>query len=79
MKSRIIEVEETVKFRHQIFVAYNDEEELDMAIENMEGDYLDDIVESIGNYITVTDVNKNYFEDSDGIEYFDDYDAEDEL
>lgn len=23
MKSRIIEVEETVKFRHQIFVAYN--------------------------------------------------------
>lgn len=78
MKRRIIEVEETVKFRHQIFVAYNDEEELDMAIENMEGDYLDDIVESIGNYVTVTDVNKNYFEDSDGIEYFDDYDAEDE-
>ena len=78
MKSRIIEVEETVKFRHQIFVAYNDEEELDMAIENMEGDHLDDIVESIGDYVTVTDVNRNYFEDSDGIEYFDDYDAEDE-
>lgn len=79
MKSKIIEVEETVKFRHQIFVAYNDEEDLDMAIENMEGDYLDDIVESIDNYVTVTDVNKNYFEDSDGIEYFDDYDTEDEL
>lgn len=78
MKSRIIEVEETVKFRHQIFVAYNDEEDLDMAIENMEGDYLDDIVESIGYYVTVTDVNKNYYEDSDGIEYYDDYDAEDE-
>lgn len=78
MKNRIIEVEETVKFRHRIFVAYNDEEELDMAIENMEGDYLDDIVESIDNYVTVTDVNKNYFENSDGIEYFDDYDAEDE-
>lgn len=78
MKRRIIEVEETVKFRHQIFIAYNDEEELDMAIENMEGDYLDDIIESIGNYVTVTDVNKNYYEDSDGIEYFDDYDVEDE-
>lgn len=76
MKRRIIEVEETVKFRHQIFVAYNDEEELDMAIENMEGDYLDDIVESIGNYVTVTDINENYFEDSDGIEYSDDYDVE---
>lgn len=78
MKSRIIEVEETVKFRHQIFVAYNDEEELDMTIENMEGDYLDDIVESIGDYVTVTDVNRNYFEDSDGIEYFDDYDVEED-
>ena len=78
MKRRIIEVEETVKFRHQIFIAYNDEEELDMAIENMEGDYLDDIIESIGNYVTVTDVNKNYYEDSDGIEYFGDYDVEDE-
>lgn len=76
MKSRIIEVEETVKFRHQIFVAYNDEEEFDRAIENMEGDHLDDIVDSIGNYVTVTNVNENYYEDSDGIEYFDDYDAE---
>lgn len=79
MKSRIIEVEETVKFRHQIFVVYNDEEELDRAIENMEGDYLDDVVDSIGNYVTVTNVNENYYEDSDGIEYFDDYDVEDEL
>lgn len=79
MKSRIIEVEGTVKFRHQIFVVYNDEEELDRAIENMEGDYLDDVVDSIGNYVTVTNVNENYYEDSDGIEYFDDYDVEDEL
>ena len=76
MKRRIIEVEETVKFRHQIFVAYNDEEELDRAIENMEGDYLDDIVGSIGNYVTITNVNDDYYEDSDGIRYFDDYDVE---
>ena len=45
----------------------------------MEGDYLDDVVDSIGNYVTVTYVNENYYEDSDGIEYFDDYDVEDEL
>lgn len=76
MKSRIIEVEGTVKFRHQIFVVYNDEEELDRAIENMEGDYLDDVVDSIGNYVTVTNVNENYYEDSDGIVYLDDYDVE---
>lgn len=76
MQKRIIELEETVKVRHQIFVAYSDEEELERAIENFEGDNLDDIIESIGNYVTVTDVNEEYYVESEGFEYFDDYEED---
>lgn len=76
MQKRIIELEETVKVRHQIFVAYSDEEELERAIENFEGDNLDDIVESIGNYVTVTDVNEEYYAESEEFEYFDDYEED---
>ena len=76
MRKRIIELEETVKVRHQIFVAYSDEEDLDMAIENYEGDNLDDIVESISNYVTVTDVNEEYNAESEEFEYFDDYEVD---
>lgn len=76
MHTRIIELEETVKVRHQIFVAYNNEEDLDMAIENYEGDNLDDIVESISNYVTVTDVNEEYYAESEEFEYFDDYEED---
>lgn len=76
MQKRIIELEETVKVRHQIFVAYSDEEELERAIENFEGDNLDDIVESIGNYVTVTDVQEEYYAESEEFEYFDDYEED---
>lgn len=76
MRKRIIELEETVKVRHQIFVAYSDEEDLDMAIENYEGDNLDDIVESISNYVTATDVNEEYYAESEEFEYFDDYEVD---
>ena len=76
MQKRMIELEETVKVRHQIFVAYSDEEELERAIENFEGDNLDDIVESIGNYVTVTDVNEEYYEESEGFEFYDDYEED---
>lgn len=76
MQKRIIELEETIRVRHQIVVVYNDEEELDRAIENFEGDNLDDIVESIGNYVTVTDVNKEYYEESEGFELYDDYEED---
>jgi hypothetical protein len=76
MQKRIIELEETVKVRHQIFVAYSDEEELERAIENFEGDNLDDIVESIGNYVTVIDVNEEYYVESEEFEYFDDYEED---
>ena len=76
MQKRIIELEETRRVRHQIVVVYNDEEELDRAIENFEGDNLDDIVESIGNYVTVTDVNEEYYEESEGFEFYDDYEED---
>lgn len=76
MQKRIIEVEETIKLRHQIFVAYNDEEALDRAIENMEESNLDDAVESIGNYVTVLEVNEECYAESEGIEFFDDYEEE---
>lgn len=76
MQKRIIELEETVKVRHQIFVTYSDEEDLDMAIEDFEGDNLDDIVESISNYVTVTDVNEEYYVESEEFEYFDDYEED---
>lgn len=54
---------------------YNSEE-LERAIENFEGDNLDDIVESIGNYVTVTDVNEEYYAESEEFEYFDDYEED---
>ncbi len=73
MQKRIIELEETVKVRHQIIVAYNNEEELDKAIENLDGDHLDDIVESISNYVSIIDVNEGYYEESEEFEFFDDY------
>ena len=76
MQKRIIELEETIRVRHQIVVVYNDEEELDRAIENFEGDNLDDIVESIGNYVTVTEVNEEYYEESEGFEFYDDYEED---
>lgn len=77
MKRRIIEVQETWKVNHQIYVEYEDEYDLSLACDcTEEADYLDDFVAQISDYVTVTDVNRNYFEDSDGIEYFDDYDVE---
>lgn len=76
MQKRIIELEETRNVRHQIFVVYNDEEDLDRAIENFEGDNLDDIVENIGNYVTITDVNEEYYQESEGFELYDDYEED---
>lgn len=76
MQKRIIELEETRRVRHQIVVVYNDEEELNRAIENFEGDNLDDIVESIDNYVTVTNVNEEYYEESERFELYDDYEED---
>ena len=76
MKRSII-FEETVKLQHRIIVDYENEEELDEAIANTEGcDSLDDCVGAIYSIVHVCQVNESWAEDSDGIEYYDDYPAE---
>lgn len=77
MKRRIIEVQETWLVTHQIYVEYEDEDDLEVACNYIDDkDSLDDVVAEIGDYVTVTEVNENYSEDSDGIVYLDDYDVE---
>ena len=76
----IIEVEETVKIRHQIIVDILSEGQLDEAINNV-GDYIydiDDYVSAISDVIPVIGVNENYFMETENIEYFDDYMDEDD-
>ena len=76
MKRSII-FEETVKLQHRIIVDYKNEKELDEAIVNTEGcDSLDDCVDAIYSIVHVCQVNESWAEDSDGIEYYDDYPAE---
>ena len=76
MKRSII-FEETVKVQHRIIVDYENEEELDKAIANTEGcDNLDDCVDAIDSIVHVCQVDESWAEDSDGIEYYDDYLAE---
>lgn len=76
MKRSII-LEETVKLQHRIIVDYENEEEPDKAIANTEGcDNLDDFVDAIDSIIRVCQVDESWAEDSDGIEYYDDYPTE---
>lgn len=76
----IIEVEETVKIRHQIIVDILSEGQLDEAINNVD-DYtydIDDYVSAISDVIPVIGVNENYIMETENIEYFDDYMCEDD-
>lgn len=76
MKRSII-LEETVKLQHRIIVDYENEDELNEAVANTEGcDNLDDCVDAIGTIVRVCKVDESWAEDSDGIEYYDDYPAE---
>lgn len=73
MKRSII-FEETVKVQHLIIVDYDNEDELDEAIEAT--DYcqsLDDCVDIIGKHLSIHSVTEEYSVDGDGIEYYDDY------
>ena len=74
--NRIIEVEELVKIHHQVYVEYDNEGQLDNALNDKTvGVYdLDDFVENLQDYgIKVTKINENYSEELESIEYFDDY------
>ena len=76
MKRSII-LEEIVKVQHRIIVDYENEAELDEAVANTEGcDNLDDCVDAIGAIVHVCQVDEAWAEDSDGIEYYDDYPTE---
>ncbi|MGN0246945.1 MAG: hypothetical protein ACI4DK_13405 [Lachnospiraceae bacterium] len=71
----IIEVEETVKMRHQIIVDIDNEGQLEKALDNA-GDYctsLDDFVDAVADVIPVLEINEEYYAETDSVEYFDDY------
>lgn len=71
----IIEVEETVKIRHQIYVEAESDEQLDDVIGNMNSYYesLDDCLDNLDDAITILGVNNEHYEESEGVEYYDDY------
>ena len=71
----VIEVEEVVRIRHQIFVDVNHVQEIDKALDCVD-DYcthLDDFVDSLANHINVVGVNEEYYVEAESVEYFDDY------
>ena len=74
--NRIIELEEIVKVHHQIYVEYDNEEQLDNAI-NDEITLIcniDDFIDNLEDYgIRVNKINRNYSEETDSIEYYDYY------
>ena len=76
MKRSII-FEETVKVQHLIIVDYDNEDELDKAIRATEDcQNFDDCVDAIASIVHVCQVDESWVEDSDGIEYYDDYPTE---
>lgn len=77
---RIIEVEEIVNIRHQIFVDYDCEEQLDDAINGkaVPFDCLEDFVNNLEDCgVNVVEVNKNYFEYVESVEYYGDEEWDD--
>jgi hypothetical protein len=77
----VIEVEETVKIRHQIVVDIGSEGQLEEALDSVDGSYicdLDDYVEAISEVVPVVEVNANCVMETWNIEYFDDYMCEDD-
>lgn len=77
----IIEVEETVKIRHQIIVDISSEGQLEEALDVVNGSRvynIDDYVDALSYEIPVLGLNENYFMDTDSVEYYDDYMCEDD-
>ena len=77
----IIEVEETVKVRHQIVVDVMSDEQIEDALDSVDGIYIDgidDYVDAISDVIPVLSVNEGYLTETESIEYFDDYMCEDD-
>lgn len=72
---RTIEVEEIVKIYHKIYVEYDNEEQLKNALNSTICMFtLDDFVENLINCgIKVKNGLEDYTEETDSIDYFDDY------
>ena len=76
---RIIEVEEIVRHRHQICVEYESEEQLVDAVEYADGsDTLDGYVLDLEKNLKIIYTNEDWSYGSDGVEYFDDYEEDDD-
>ena len=75
MKKRIIEFSETRVITHRITVAYNDDKELDAAIENSDGYDIDEVAANMECYVTILGVYKDCDSHTDSIEFIGDYDV----
>lgn len=76
MKKRIIEFSETRVITHSITVAYNDDTELDAAIENSDGYDIDEVAEHMEGYVTLLDIDRDCDSYTDSIEFVGDFDVE---
>lgn len=77
----IIEVEETVKIRHQIVVDILSDGQLEDALNSVDSALVDDLsdyVDELSQVIPVLEVNENYIMNTWSVEYFDDYMCEDD-
>lgn len=72
---RTIELEETTRVHHKIYVEYDNEEQLDSALRTTgDIDMLDDYIRHLKWYgIKVNSLNENCSEVIDSVEYYDDY------
>lgn len=76
---RIVEVEETVHVRHQIYIECDSLEQLDKALDRACRCFnLDDFVDALDQIVHVNEVNEDYFEETEDIDYFDDYEDDSE-
>lgn len=75
----VIEVEEDIKKRHRIFVDIKNEHQLDNALNEAEYNCtLDEYIDTLGSFIHISGVDENTYEDSNGVEYFDSYEDEED-
>ena len=76
----IIEVEEIVKIRHQIVVDVYSEDQIEDAINAIDGNCysMDTVIEAIESVVPVSDVFEEIYSETYEIEYVDDYVCEDD-
>ena len=75
---RIIAVEETVRYVHEICVEVEDESDIERALDSVHprARTLDEWTDAIGQITPIVWVNEDYDGEPDGMEYFDDYEVD---